>query len=343
MIRIGQGGVIGNVGGLILSIRDALKKTLGLLYSFSPHVRRAVDSGLTVFTFHDVRDEPSEFASRYGLCVSNATFERQVRWIQENFEIVHPAAILAREPLPNRAAIISFDDGYLGTFENGLRILERLAAPSIVFLNMQPIIRGTALMSAVACFLEDSSQDFSAFCLRAGLKRPFHLSLSPDVFEAYQHKYGAVNQKAVTEFQGEFTDLALVKKWDGKPLVCYGNHLYEHWNATALTADQFQKEYQDNDNALSGLISKVNLFAFTNGRPNICFTARELTLLKEMGAGKAFSTAGGVNKNKESFLQGRVALCEADNDATRLWFRIGRALRLDGTMESLVQDPGRHN
>lgn len=336
MSRAGQGGVIANVEGLILSIRNVLKKALGLLYSFSPHVRRAVDSGLTVFTFHDVSDEPSEFARRYGLCVSNATFERQVRWIQENFEIVHPAAILAHEPLPKRAAIISFDDGYLGTFENGLRILERLEAPSIVFLNMQPIIHGTALMSAAACYLDDSSLDFSDFCLRAGLRRPFHLSLTPDVFEAYQRKYGAVDQKAVTQFQGKFADLALVKKWDGKPLVCYGNHLYEHWNATALTADQFQKEYQDNDQALSELISKVNLFAFTNGQPNSCFTARELTLLKEMGAGKAFSTAGGVNNSKDSFLQGRVALCEGDNDATRLWFRIGRAVSVDGARESLL-------
>ncbi|NDH68722.1 MAG: hypothetical protein EBY22_12625 [Gammaproteobacteria bacterium] len=121
-------------------------------------------------------------------------------------------------------------------------------------------------------------------------------------------------------------DLKTLMKWDAKQLVCYGNHLFEHWNAAALTAAEFEKQYLDNEAALSGLASKVNLFAFTNGRPQICFTLREVELLKGMGAGKIFSTAGGVNQDKGKFLQGRVALCEADNDAARLWFRVGRAV-----------------
>lgn len=314
---------------LSLLVRNTLKTALGVVYSLSPRVRLAVDAGLTVFAFHDVTDRPSEFARRYGLYVSIATFEKQVRWIQKNFELVPPVAILAGKPLPERAAIISFDDGFRGTFENGLQILERLGAPSMVFLNMAPILHGTPLLSAVACFLDVSHPNFSDFCIKVGLARPFHLSLNPGVWAAYQRQHGLVDMKAVAEFQGEFADLEMVKAWDGHPLVCFGNHLFEHWNAAALTADEFKKQYQDNEAALNGLSNKVNLFAFTNGRPNICFTLRDLALLKAAGAGKAFSTAGGINQNKDSFLQGRVALCEADSDEPRLWFRIGRALQQD--------------
>lgn len=310
----------------VLSVRNILKKTLGHSFRFIPCIQRALDSGLTVFTFHDVSNKPSDFANQYGLVVSTATFERQVRWIQANFELVHPSAILGSEPLPKRAAIISFDDGYRGSFDSGLPILERLGAPSIIFLNMQPILHGTALLSAVACFLDDTSPAFAAFCRGAGLQRPFHLSLNPRVFSAYQSEYGPVDHDAVTKFQGAMVDLKTLMKWDAKQLVCYGNHLFDHWNAAALTAAEFEKQYLDNEAALSGLASKVNLFAFTNGRPQICFTLREVELLKGMGAGKIFSTSGGVNQDKGKFLQGRVALCEADNDAAHLWFRVGRAV-----------------
>jgi peptidoglycan/xylan/chitin deacetylase (PgdA/CDA1 family) len=311
---------------VVLSFRNVLKKALGYSFRFIPRIQREVDFGLTIFTFHDVSNEPSEFASQYGLVVSTATFEKQVRWIQANFELVHPSAILGSEPLPKRAAIISFDDGYRGSFEIGLPILERLGAPSIIFLNMQPILHGTALLSAVACFLDITSPAFVTICQRAGLQRPFHLSLNPKVFNSYQREYGPVDHDAVTKFQGAMADLKTLREWDAKPLVCYGNHLFDHWNAAALTADELEKQYLDNEAALSGLASKINLFAFTNGQPQICFTLRDVELLRAMGAGKVFSTAAGVNKDKGKFLQGRVALCEADNDAASLWFRVGRAV-----------------
>ena len=309
-----------------LPVRGALKKALGFSFRFIPRIQRALDSGLTVFAFHDVSNEPSEFARKYGLVVSAATFERQVRWIQANFELIHPSTILENRPFPKRAAMISFDDGYRGTFDTGLPILERLGAPSIIFLNMHPILHGTALLSAVACFLDQSSLVFGAFCQRAGLQRPFHLSLTPRVFSAYQREYGLVDHDAVTKFQGAMADLEEVKRWDAKRHVCYGNHLFEHWNAAALTADEFEKQYMENEAALAGFSRKVNLFAFTNGRPQTCFTLRDVESLRAMGAGKAFSSAGGVNQDRGSFLQGRVALCETDSDDARLWFRVGRAV-----------------
>lgn len=313
-------------GDVILSSRRLLKKTLGVSCQFLPHLQRKIDSGLTVFAFHDVSNEPSQFARQYGLVSSTATFERQVRWIQTNFEVIHSSKILANEPLPKRAAIISFDDGYLGTFENGLPILERLNLPSIIFLNMQPILESTPLLSAVACFLEATTPVFSTFCLNAGLQRPFHLTLNPATLRAYQHQYGHLDNHAIMQFQGPFANLQILKKWDSHPLVCYGNHLFEHWNATALTVEEFKSQYQNNESALASFANKVNLFAFTNGRPHLCFASLHLEALMALGAGKAFSTAKGINQDVQKFLQGRVALCEADNDHASLWFRIGRAL-----------------
>lgn len=308
------------------AFRVMVKKILGFLTKFLPRVQHSIDKGLTVFAFHDVSNTPSEFAKRYGLVVSTEIFERQIQWIKANFEIIHPSMILGEMPLPKRAAVITFDDGYRGTFENGLPVLERLGVPSIIFLNMQPILLGTPVLSAMACFLDDYVPDFAQFCRRSGLVAPFHLSLNPTVWDDYQREHASVNLTAVQKFQGAFADSAALLRWDKHSLVSYGNHLFEHWNAAALSPEELRDQYLRNEAALSGFAARVNLFAFTNGQPDTCFSKRDLALLKSMGAGRVFSTAGGVNQASEGFLLGRVALCESDKDENLLWFRIGRAV-----------------
>lgn len=312
--------------GMYSLFRVTVKKTLGSLARFLPRVRHSIDKGLTVFAFHDVSNRPSQFATRYGLVVSNETFERQIQWIKANFEVVHPSAILANEPLPKRAAVITFDDGYRGTFENGLPILERLGVPSLIFLNMQPILLGSPVMSAMACFLDGADPAFANFCRQASLERPFHLSLNPRVWEEYKREHADIDMSAVGKFQGEFADLDTLRRWDEHSLVCYGNHLFEHWNAAALSSEELKDQYLHNEAELSSFSGRVNLFAFTNGQPDTCFSTRDVALLKSLGAGRVFSTAGGINQDKEEFLLGRVALCESDNTVAGLWFRIGRAV-----------------
>ena len=51
-------------------------------------------------------------------------------------EIISTSSTSAKT-IPNSSAIISFDDGFLGSFEIGLAILERMEVPCIMFLNMQ--------------------------------------------------------------------------------------------------------------------------------------------------------------------------------------------------------------
>lgn len=307
-------------------VRIGLKRMLGSAVRFLPRVQRSIDKGLTVFAFHDISDSPSEFASQFGLVVSTTTFERQIQWIKANFEVIHPSAILASEPLPSRAAMITFDDGYRGTFENGLPILERMGVPSIIFLNMQAVLSGTPVLSATACFLDRYEPNFKEFCEQRGLRKPFHLTLNPRVFAEYLNRHGDINYSVVTQFQGPFADLSLLQKWDASPLVRYGNHLFEHWNAAALSPEELRAQYLDNEIALSRFANMENLFAFTNGQPITCFSQQDVEMLQLLGAGKVFSTAGGVNRDARRFLLGRIALCESDNDATRLWFRIGRAV-----------------
>jgi peptidoglycan/xylan/chitin deacetylase (PgdA/CDA1 family) len=273
-----------------------------------------------------VSDHPSRFAKEYGLAVSRETFRHQVSWIRSHFDIIHPAAVLSETPLPERAAIISFDDGFLSSFENGLPILAKLGVPSIVFLNMQAILEKKPILSAVACFLNRYVPEFFYFSKSVGLLPPYHLTLSPSILDSFQKDYGSVDKDAVLDYQGKFADLRTVKDWNDKDLVVYGNHLFDHWNASALSIEEFEEQYTKNEIALSQLANSINLFSFTNGQPGTCFSDREVDLLKKLGAGKLFSAAGGINRDVSNYLLGRITLGENDKDEDHLWFRIGRAV-----------------
>ena len=308
-------------------IRRIVKKTLGLLFRSLPPIRREVARGLTVFTFHEVTDSPSLFARQYCLAVSTATFRRQATWIKQNFNVIHPRDLTNGNAIPERAAIISFDDGFLGAFQHGLPVLEELGLPSIIFLNMMPVLEQKPMLSAKACYLENVPA-FLDFAQAIGLKRPFHLTLSPAVMQDFENRHGSVDHSSVLAYQGPFADMETLKAWDGKEHIAYGNHLFQHWNACALNSEQFEQQYAENEKALALFKSRVNLFAFTNGQPGTCWTERDVALLRGLGAVRIFSSAGGINRNPADYVLDRLSLTENDDDESHLWFRVGRpALR----------------
>jgi peptidoglycan/xylan/chitin deacetylase (PgdA/CDA1 family) len=308
------------------TVRTVLKKTLGISFRFIPLVKRAMQQGLTVFLFHEVTNQPSQFSEEFGLAVSTQTFKRQMLWIQKYFKIIHPFDILYDNPLPGGAAIISFDDGFLSTFQNGLPILEKMGVPAIVFLNMRAILEQRPILSSIACYLNRYVPAFSAFSKSVGLSPPFHLTLSPSILNAFEGYYGPINKDAVLDYQGKFADLNTVKAWNNKDVVVYGNHLFEHWNASSLSIEEFEEQYKRNEIALSQLENSVNLFSFTNGQLGTAFSEREVAFLKLLGTGKLFSGVPVLNRDAKKYLLGRVSLSERDKDEDHLWFRIGQAV-----------------
>lgn len=306
--------------------KQAIRTTIGRSVGAMPPLQKFMTRGLTAFAFHDVTDAPSHFVRQYGLAVSKDTFYRQVSWIAKNYCVVHPQSLIDEAPLPRRAALITFDDGYAGAFENGLHVLQDMQMPSIIFLNMRAVIERTPIVSALACYLDQYVSEFSAFAAGVGLSRPFHLALNPKLIDLFEERFGPVDQEAVLDYQGPFADLAMVEKWDDPQHVVYGNHLFEHWNASALTDREFEVQYRRNEMELSRLNNSVKLFAFTNGQPGSCYSTRDVHCASRLGATRVFSAVGGVNRDVTAFLLGRVSLEAGDRSADDLWFRIVRAL-----------------
>ena len=150
--------------------------------------------------------------------------------------------------------------------------------------------------------------------------------LSPSILNFFEEQYGPVDNDAVLDYQGQFSDLRTVKAWSDKDVVVYGNHLFDHWTALVLRVEEFEEQYKMNEMALSQLDNSVNMFSFTNGQPETCFSGREIDLLKKLGARKVFFSSGGINRTPCKYLLDRIGLGESDKDEDHLWFRIGRAV-----------------
>lgn len=298
---------------------------LGYLFFNLPSAKRLIKDGITVFVYHEVTDTPSQFSIDYGLSVSINTFRKQIQWIQKHFNIIHPKQLTETALLPNNAALITFDDGMLNSFENGLSILDEMNIPSLFFLNMGSVVEQKPLVSAIACFLGQQSSAFTNFCSLNKVEPPFHLTFSPTIANDFLLQHNEIDNNALMEYQGQFASLPLVEKWSYSPNVVYGNHLYEHWNSEALNDDEFRDQYVRNEKLLMKFGNFRNFFAFPNGQPKTCFNERHIRLLKEMGAERIFSSSGHINSDKRPFLLDRISFGMYDQSNGAMWFKVGLA------------------
>ena len=304
-------------------LKEFLKSLIGLFFRINPFFRFSLKNKLTIFVFHEVSDNQSKFLSQNNIVHTVHNFKKHINWIEKNFNVISPEYLTQNKPLPNYPAVISFDDGYQGTFDHGLKILEEKNVPAIVFINSRPLLKKKPSIAAIANFLEED-EDFIKFADQEGFDSPFHLSVSPKLLGKYMksHDFEEIENAAYL-FQGEIATFETLTKWENSNLFFYGNHLYDHWNANALSSDEFKLEYKKNDEFLSQFKNYLNLFAFTNGKPETCFTQKHIDLLKDLTVKKVFSSSNGINKNLSSFLFGRLSTFDSDTSENKLWFRLG--------------------
>lgn len=90
-------------------------------------------SSLRVFMYHKVSQENSDF-----LTVKSSDFEQQMAFIKSRFNVISLKDMLDAlengKELPGRAALITFDDGYLNNYELAYPVLKNLELPFTVFL-----------------------------------------------------------------------------------------------------------------------------------------------------------------------------------------------------------------
>ena len=279
---------------------------------------------LTVFTYHDISNNPSEFSRNHNLNVPPSLFEYQIKFIKERFNIISPDDLLECR-VPDKAALITFDDGFKSFFRNAVPILEQYKIPAIVFLNMEPV-KGSVFWAGLITYLCEKRPDFVRYLdENPSSQHPagsLHLRCSKEVVEAYLKTLDNPVESKVKEFVGEFCteeDLDLVADKDS---ICFGNHLFNHHVPILMSDETLVGSYSDNREALSKYHNYREMFSFPFGQPNTCFTEAQVQLLLNVGAQRVFSSHPIVNPDINSPYLDRVPMTSRENSSAKMWAQI---------------------
>ena len=285
----------------------------------------ALKGTLSVFVYHDVSDSPGEFSRRYHLNVLPEVFARQMDLVKKDFDVIGPDELLKGD-LPQRAAMVTFDDGFKGAVQAAASILQAKNIPAMVFLNMAAV-HGGVLWAALVTFL-CGREDFCAYCSAQGVIEskgaPLFLKCSRALVEDFLNCHGrdAIIQKAL-EYQGPFAVKDDLRRLDGKGMF-FGNHLFDHEVPLLMPDEDFIAAYRRNVEALKIYRNYREMLSFPFGQPGTCFDRHHIDLAMKLGARKVFFSSGGLNVDRQGVLLNRFELKLQDNS---LWMFRGSLCR----------------
>ncbi|MFZ5862716.1 MAG: polysaccharide deacetylase family protein [Nitrospirota bacterium] len=103
--------------------------------------RSRLGSGVSVIGYHRVVAQPLDMVTTapHGMVVTRDTFERQIRYLSRRWRIMDLPEVIdlceRRRPMPARACIITFDDGWRDNYDVAFPVLQRYRAPATILLT----------------------------------------------------------------------------------------------------------------------------------------------------------------------------------------------------------------
>ena len=306
--------------------KDSIKKKIGQIFK-TPYLKFRNKNKITIFVFHEVNDNPSDYVKENNLNLTIDEFKKIVSLIENNYNLISPKIIDNKNNIDN-SALITFDDGYLGVFNNALAYLEEKKIHSLHFLNMAPIIEKKANISSTIQYLEKFDNNFQKFIKKENIKKPCYLSISPQIFTKFLNEFGQLsknNLNNILKFQGDLVDQDKLTYWDKSNYVHYANHLFDHWNTITLDGSNLESQYLQNFKYLKEYNSFINLFAFTNGQPDTCFNIENFNNLKKINPNFIFAASSGQNKISNKILLDRLGVSSIDIDEKIFFYKLLRS------------------
>ncbi len=109
-----------------------------------PFVKRRPGGNVQILTYHRVNDDRDPFFP----AIPVETFARQMEYLASNYHVCSLEEIVQRlkaRDVPEKAFVVTFDDGYRDNYANAFPILKRFSIPATVFLATDSIGTGKVL------------------------------------------------------------------------------------------------------------------------------------------------------------------------------------------------------
>lgn len=223
---------------------------------------------------------------------------------------------LAQHSLPERAAAITFDDGYADNCSIALPILKRYRLPATFFIATGFLNGGCmwndmiieSIRRSPLAKLDCSSINLGTYPLNSLSEKREAIRLL-----IQQIKYHPIQKRL--ELTSNITDLAKAKPPSDLMMTTeeviqldltgmqIGAHTVSHPILAKTDLSEARLEIQESKRYLEETLGKkIRLFAYPNGKPNIDYLKEHVALIKELGFDAAVSTAIGSANIKSADL-----------------------------------------
>jgi peptidoglycan/xylan/chitin deacetylase (PgdA/CDA1 family) len=268
----------------VIDLRSSVKQTLQSIGFYRHRLATRPYPGVAILTYHGVRDDtwPAGTMRFEELHVTAARLSEQCQTLRDLDCTMLSASEWAgvadgTRPMPARAAMVSFDDGYRTVLTHALPVLERYAIPAIVFVCTGPVERrerfwpdalahrdGDAAVADAKSLDHDSWRAMTATCAMDAAADDPHAPLSVD----------------------ELRRLAR------HPLITIGAHTVSHPILRRAPVSVQAQEIGGGKETLEQWIGeRVDTFAYPNGRPGADYDDHSIRLVRQAGFEHAFTTS----------------------------------------------------
>ena len=236
--------------------------------------------GLAVLCYHGLRAGASQGTPFEPLHVAVDTFERHCRLIRDSCDPISADVLLASldggAPLPPRAVLVTFDDGYRTVLTLAKPVLERYRIPAVVFVCSDPIARGRLLWYDAAARLhgEATVQRLKTVPFAEWQTAVESFDTAPAVDDAYA-------PLTVDE----------LRRLADTPGIEIGGHTRRHGILSQASPDDQAGQIADDKRAIEEWTGRpARLFSYPNGRPRIDYTLATCDIVERCGYLAAFTT-----------------------------------------------------
>jgi peptidoglycan/xylan/chitin deacetylase (PgdA/CDA1 family) len=239
-----------------------------------------------------------------------AAFRWQMKVLADCFNVMpldEALDALAQNRLPPRAVCITFDDGYRSTHDLALPVLREFGFPATVFVTTGYVGSGSmwndrileSLRRLDAEQLDLSDAGLGSYPVGTMAERRETLALlterakylAPDLRQELVERLDRLT--GTRESDPMLTD-TMIRSMAAQG-VEIGAHTISHPILAKLSDESARFEIAESKRQLEDITGKpVRYFAYPNGKPDIDFHERHMSMAREAGFEAAFSTAMGA-------------------------------------------------